>query len=145
MFRRYISNRFVIPILLCLQLVPLVLFPASSFSLSTQEWWLPIVLCLLAIIALIQLVFRRSVAAWPWYLLAFSQGFNIISRLMMLLSHAAISGPSGELKPNGQYIVIAFATMLFSAFSIWYSELPEVRQKLVSSSITKQKAQIEEA
>jgi hypothetical protein len=56
----------------------------------------------------------------------------------MLLSHAAISGSGGELKPNGPYIIVAFSTMLFSAFEIWYSELPELRQKLAAKSGRKQ-------
>jgi hypothetical protein len=130
----------MIPILLCLQIVPLILFPASSYTLKTQEWWLPVLLSVLTIIALIQLLLRRSTAAWPWYLLAFSQGFNIISRLMMVLPHATVTGPGGELKANSAYLLIAFATMLFSAFEIWYSELPEVRQKVVSRNAIKQSA-----
>jgi hypothetical protein len=133
MFRKMITSRFMIPVLLCLQLVPLVVFPASSYSLKTQEWWLPVLLSLLAIIALIQILIRRSVAPWPWYLLSFSQGFNIISRIMMLLPHATITAESGQV-PNTDYIVVAFATMLLSAFAIWYSDLPEVRQKLASRS-----------
>lgn len=130
----------MIPILLCLQIVPLILFPASSYTLKTQEWWLPVLLSVLTIIALIQLLLRRSTAAWPWYLLAFSQGFNIISRLMMVLPHATVTGPGGEQKANSAYLLIAFATMLFSAFEIWYSELPEVRQKVVSRNTIKQSA-----
>jgi hypothetical protein len=138
MFRKCITNRVMIPILLCLQVVPLVLFPISSYSLKTQEWWLPVLLTLLTIIALIQVLPRHSVAAWPWYLLAFSQGLNIISRMMMLFPHATVSGEGGEVKANGSYLLIAFGTMLFSAFAIWYSELPEVRQKLAARGIIKQ-------
>jgi hypothetical protein len=130
----------MIPLFLCLQVIPLVLFPASSYSLKTQEWWLPILLSALTIIALIQLLIRRNIAAWPWYLLSFSQGFNIISRLMMLLPHATVSGEGGSVKANTLYVVIAFGTMLFSAFSIWYNELPEPRQKLASRSSSKRTA-----
>jgi hypothetical protein len=134
MFRKYITSRIMIPVLLCLQIVPLVVFPLSSYTLKTQEWWLPILLALLTIISLVQILLRRSIALWPWYLLSFSQGFNIISRMMMLLPHATQSGDGGVQMANGGYIIIAFASMLFSAFEIWYGELPEVRQKLAARS-----------
>jgi hypothetical protein len=52
----------------------------------------------------------------------------------MLLPHATISDASGGQVANTGYIVIAFATMLFSSFAIWYVELPEVRQRLASRS-----------
>jgi hypothetical protein len=137
MFRKAITSRFLIPVFLCLQIVPLVVFPASTYSLATQEWWLPILLSLLTIISLVQLLVRHSTAAWPWYLLAFSQGFNIISRMMTILPHATVSVDGGGQAANGEYIAIAFASMLFSAFEIWYGDLPEVRQKLASRSISK--------
>jgi hypothetical protein len=137
MFRKYITSRFMIPVLLCLQIVPLVIFPLSTYTLKTQEWWLPILLALLTIISLVQLLLRRSVAAWPWYLLSFSQGFNIISRMMMLLPHATRSAEGGVQVANGEYIIVAFAAMLFSGFEIWYGELPELRQKLAARSIGK--------
>ena len=45
----------------------------------------------------------------------------------MLLPHATRGAESGGQEANWAYILVAFATMLFSAFEIWYSELPEVR------------------
>ena len=131
MFRKLLTSRGMIPLLLCLQVVPLVVFPASAYSFKTQEWWLPLLLTILTLISLVQVLIRRSIAAWPWYLLAFSQGFNIISRIMMLLPHATVSVEGGGQAANGEYIAIAFAAMLFSAFEIWYCELPELRQKLL--------------
>jgi hypothetical protein len=132
MFRKYITSRFMIPVLLCLQIVPLVVFPLSSYTLKTQEWWLPVLLALLTIISLVQIFMRRSPAPWPWYLLSFSQGFNIISRIMMLLPHATQSGEGGAQVANGTYII-----MVFSGFEIWYGELPEVRQRLSARSAVK--------
>ena len=131
MLRKLLSNRVAINIILCLQLVPLLIFPASSYSPSTQEWWLPIVLSFLVIVALVQLIFRKSQAAWPWYLLAFSQGFNIISRLMMLLPHTT-QNAAGVQVFNADYFVIAVVAMIVSAFEIWYCELPEVRNRLLA-------------
>lgn len=137
MLRRYITGRGIIPLLLCLQIAPLVVFPASSYSLSTQEWWLPFFLSILTIVALVQLLIRKNVSVWPWYLLSFAQGFNIISRLMMVLPHATISGADGSVSANVPYLVISFASLIISALAIWYNELPEVRQKLASRATPK--------
>jgi hypothetical protein len=137
MFRKYITSRIMIPVLLCLQIIPLVLFPMNIYTIKTQEWWLPVLLALLTIISLVQILLRRSTAPWPWYLLSFSQGLNIISRMMTLLPHAAQSGEGGGQVINATYVLVAAVTMLFSGFEIWYSELPEVRQKLAARSIGK--------
>jgi hypothetical protein len=137
MFRKFITGRVMIPVLLCLQVLPLVAFPLNVFSLSTQEWWLPAFLTLLTIISLVQILLRRDLASWPWYLLSFAQGLNIISRMMMLFPHATVSvdTAAGETQvANTGYLVIAFVTMLVSAFEIWYCELPEVRQRLAARS-----------
>ena len=127
----------MIPIILCLQIAPLVVFPLKSYSLTSQEWWLPMLLTLFSIIALVQVLARRAQATWPWYLLSFAQGFNIISRLMMVMPHATSMAQGGGVLVNGTYLVIAFAAMLCSAFEIWYCELPDVRQKLASKSVAK--------
>jgi len=131
MLRRFLSNPIAVYFLLCVQLVPLLIFPTSSYSPKSQEWWLPVVLSFLVIIALVQLIFRKSRAAWPWYLLAFSQGFNIISRLMMLLPHATVN-IAGEQVFNTGYVIIAAVSMIISAFEIWYCDLPEVRNRVLA-------------
>jgi hypothetical protein len=121
----------MIRILLCLQIVPILALPSSSYSLKTQEWWLPAFLALLTVISLVKILPRRSLAPWPWYLLAFSQGFNIISRIMTLLPHAMLySEASQGMVANSPYIVISISAMLFSAVELLYCELPDVRQKL---------------
>lgn len=132
MLRKFLTGRVMIPLVLCLQILPLLAFPPSSFSLSSQELWLPILLSVFTVISLVQLLLRKSLAAWPWYLLAFSQGFNIISRMMTLFPHATQAGAGGAQTANADYLLIALAAMLFSAFEIWYGDLPEVRQKLAS-------------
>jgi hypothetical protein len=126
MFRRLLTRPRVIPVLMCLQIVPLLLFPASAFSAKTQEWWLPVLLAFLTILALVQLYLRRSVAMWPWYILSFCQGLNIISRLMMLMPHATVVADGGQ-RFNGAYVGLSVLAMLFSAAALWYGELPEVR------------------
>jgi hypothetical protein len=130
--RKVLSMRGMIPVVMCLQVVPLLIFPASAYSIKTQEWWLPVLLTFLVIIALVQLLIRKSRASWPWYLVAFAQGVNIISRIMMLLPHTTVNHAGTQVFNTG-YFVIAVVAMLLSAFEIWYNELPEVRRGLFSS------------
>jgi hypothetical protein len=131
MLRKFLTHRVTIIVILWIQLVPLLIFPASAYSPNSQQWWLPVFLSCLVVIALVQLVLRKSVASWPWYLLAFSQGFNIISRLMMVLPHAT-ENVGGVERFNADYVIIAAIAMLLSAFEIWYCELPEVRNRLLA-------------
>ncbi len=132
MFRKIISSRGMIPVFMCFQVVPLLLLAPSSYSLKSQEWWLPALLTVLVIISLVQILIRKSPISWPWYLISFSQGFNIISRLMMLLPHATRNNEGVQVF-NTAYVVIAIISMLLSAFEIWYNDLPEVRRNLLSA------------
>ena len=123
--RQFLINPKVITTILILQFVPLVLFPPASFAATTQEWWLPLLMAVLIMIAIIQ-IFRKATTIWPWNLLSFSQGFNIISRLMMIMPHA-IRNENGAQFFNGQYVFLSLIAMALSAFMLWYTELPEVR------------------
>jgi hypothetical protein len=122
----------MIPVVMCLQVLPLLVFPPSSYSVKSQEWWLPVLLTFLVVIALVQLLIRKTQALWPWYLVSFAQGVNIISRIMMLLPHTTVNR-EGNQQFNSEYFIIAVVAMLISAFEIWYNELPEVRRKLLSA------------
>jgi hypothetical protein len=119
----------VIALILSLQFIPLLLLPASSYGPTTQEWWLPVLLSFLALIAVIELVVRRSSAAWPWLLIAFAQGFNIISRLMLIWPHATET-VNGAMVMNWTYVLMTLAAFAMSAFYLWYVEQPEVRMGL---------------
>lgn len=120
----------VIIVVLILQVIPLLLFPAKSFAPTTQEWWLPMLLVLMALIADFQLIVRRSTAATPWYLMSFAQGFNIISRLMMLWPNLTRTTEQGTAA-NWSYVILTFAAMLLSALLLWYIEKPAVRVGLL--------------
>jgi zinc transporter ZupT len=126
MQRRAIANPALIIAVLVLQLIPLVLFPAESFSPSTQEWWLPVLLAVMVIIADVYLIVRRTPAPWPWTLLAFAQGVNIISRLMMVWPHSA-NQVGTDWVLNVPYIALSLISILISAFLLWYLEQPDVR------------------
>ena len=127
--RKFLSQRGLIPVVMCFQVVPLLLFPPESYSIQSQEWWLPALLTFLVIIALIQILIRRTQAAWPWYLVSFAQGISIISRIMMLLPHATVNNEGTQVF-NATYFVIAVISILLSASAIWYNDLPEVRRSL---------------
>ena len=130
--RKVLSLRGLIPVIMCFQVVPLLAFPPSSYSVKSQEWWLPVLLTFLVVISLVQILIRKSQASWPWYLVSFAQGVNIISRLMMLLPHTTVNN-AGTQEFNTAYFLVAVAAMLLSAFEIWYNELPEVRRSLHSA------------
>jgi hypothetical protein len=139
MHRRALFRPGVIVLVLILQFIPLLLFPAASFASTTQEWWLPILLAIMALVSVVQLVIRRSPSAWPWYLIAFAQGFNILSRVMMLWSHAVITTDGGNAV-NWPYVLMTFLSIGMSAFVLWYCEKPEVRMGLLRTQPATAKA-----
>ena len=129
MNRRAITSPGAIRGILLLQFVSLVLFPPESFSARSQEWWLPVLLAVMVVTAVVQLLARRSSAVWPWHLMIFAQGFNIISRLMMVWAHATITVGTATVF-NLPYVALTSLAMTASAFLLWYFELPEVRMGL---------------
>lgn len=116
--------------ILFLQLIPLIILPPSSFSMDTQEWWLSVLLMLFALIATIEIVFRHNESNWPWDLIGFSQGFNIISRLMLIMPHATTL-VNGQQVFNSVYVTISIVSMLMSAFVLWYIAKPETRTAIM--------------
>ena len=126
MQRRAIATRGFIVGALFLQLIPLVLFPPESFSPNSQEWWLPVLLAAMILVACSELILRGSHQLWPWHLMSFSQGFNIISRLMMVWPHATKT-VAGATVVNLPYVSLSAVSMAMSAVLLWYLELPDVR------------------
>jgi Ni,Fe-hydrogenase I cytochrome b subunit len=74
----------------------------------------------------VELIFQQRDVMWPWYLISFSQGFNLISRLMMIMPHATMND-NGVQVANIPYLVLTVIAMILSGFLLWYSELPDVR------------------
>jgi len=126
MQRRHIASHTIIAAILVSQLIPLLLFPPQSFSPNSQEWWLPVLLAVMVVAAVVELLARNSRKVWPWHLMIFAQGFNIISRIMMLWAHATIT-VGGATVLNLPYIALTMVAMVWSAVLLWYFELPEVR------------------
>ena len=129
--RASLATRPAITSVLIAQFIPLLLFPPESFAPTSQEWWLPVLLAVMVLVADIELIVRRSTNVLPWNLLLFAQGFNIISRLMMLWGHATKT-VGGVTVLNLPYIALTLAAMAMSAWLLWYLELPEVRLGLLA-------------
>jgi hypothetical protein len=130
MSRRTLAGRGIIIGFLILQIIPLLLFPLQSFSTSSQEWWLPVLLAFMVILGDLQVILRGGTQLWPWHLFSFSHGFNVISRLMMLWPHATHI-VDGATVLNGPYVALTCISMAFSGYLLWYFELPDVRLGLV--------------
>jgi len=128
--RKALTSPGMIVAVLVTQFIPLILFPADAFSPTSQVWWLPALLAIMVLVADFQLILRRSTSQGPWYLIAFSQGFNIISRLMMLWPHAT-QDVGGQAVFDGVYVGLTLISLLWSVFILWYIELPEVRMGLL--------------
>jgi hypothetical protein len=128
--RRILTTPQAITIILFLQIIPLILFPPSSFTSGTQEWWLPVLLAIGMLVGVIQIVFLRSLDVRPWLLLSFAHGFNIISRLMMLMPHASYN-VGGVWRLDYVYVGLTVTAMVFSWLLLSYFEKPEVRLGLI--------------
>ncbi|WP_322791311.1 hypothetical protein [Bellilinea sp.] len=131
MLRKKLAQPNVVIILLIIQFFPILLLPPESYSPTTQEWWLPFLLAILALVASIQLVFRGAVQLWPWYLISFAHGFNIISRLMLLMPRASIL-VDGSVRLNTSYVFLTLLSIFLSALYLLYTDLPEVRISLIN-------------
>jgi len=129
MIRKIVANKNALIIILVLQFIPLAFLPPESYNMATQEWWLPVLLAVMTLFAVLRLFIRYDDSSWPWTLISFAQGFNIISRLMMFMPHAS-KIVDGVYVINTSYIVISALSMLLSAFMLWYIELPEIRPLL---------------
>jgi hypothetical protein len=110
--------------------VPLVLFPPESYAPTSQEWWLTVLLVVMVLAADVELIGRRSDKTWPWHLIGFAQGFNIISRLMMLWPHATVI-VDGNTVFNAAYVVLTLIAMVWSGLMLVYIDWPEVRSGLL--------------
>ncbi len=130
MQRQSLTTRGMIVLILILQIIPLILFPLDAFSPQSQEWWLPAMLVVMVLVADFEIIVRGGMEVWPWTLMFFAQGLNIISRLMMLWPHA-VKSAGGNLVLNLPYIVLTLLSIALSTFILIYGEWPEVRATMV--------------
>jgi hypothetical protein len=126
----FLIQRPVIIIILVLQIIPLILFPLDTFTASSQVWWLPALLVILTLIADFEIIVRRSSSVNPWLLIGFAQGFNVISRLMMVWPNAARTTTAGTVI-DWVYVVLTIISMAASTWLLIYTEKPAVREGLL--------------
>ncbi len=63
--RKPLATRPAITTILIAQFVPLLLFPADSFASTSQEWWLPVLLAVMVLVADVELIVRRTTQVRP--------------------------------------------------------------------------------
>jgi hypothetical protein len=126
MFRSFLLRPTVARLIIALQVLPVIALRPRGYSVSSQEWWLPTLLAVLAMISAARVLIRGTGAPWPWYLFSFAQGFSIISKLMMFMPHASTI-VDGVQRLDTTHVAVSISSMALSAFVIWYCEQPEVR------------------
>ncbi len=105
------------------QFIPLLLYPPASLA-SANPVILGIAIVILAFVGY-NLILRRR---WAKVLTIFFQGFNIIVRLMLLLSQGANQikkdGSGGGL--NWDVIIVSLAAIAISAVIMYRFDVPEI-------------------
>jgi hypothetical protein len=107
-----------------LQWIPLLLFPPSTFGSS-----LPVVGVVIAALLALGVVMWRG-RGWALTLAIFLQGFNVIVRLMILLSHAVGPESSGS-NVDVPFIVTSLLAMALSAWYLYRLDKPDTRVVLI--------------
>jgi hypothetical protein len=130
MQRPPLYSRLAINLILILQVIPLLLFPTEVYAPDSQQWWLPAMLTVMAIVAVVNVFIRGGSRLWPWLLIAFVQGINIISRLMLVWPQGS-TATGGVTTLDVPYIVTTIVALLLSFFMLWYTEKPAVREGLL--------------
>jgi hypothetical protein len=128
MSRIELANPNLIKSILFLQFIAILLFPLSTYELHSQTWWLPAMLVILALVGVIR-IFRKPVPMWAIYLISFAHGFNIISRLLMIMPQSTQSADGSPF--NAAFFLFAVLSMALSTFVLWYVEKPAVKQYLL--------------
>lgn len=132
MRRSFLSQPSVIIAILLLQIIPLVLFPLNVFQPTGQIWWLPAILVICTLVADFQIIVRRSNSVNPWLLIGFAQGFNVISRLMMVWPNATLTSEAGT-SVNWVYLALTIISIAASWWLLIYTEKPEIREGLLKA------------
>ena len=118
------SSRRLAP-LFFLQVIPLVLYPPALMANGA------VVLAVVAVayLALGFLAWRGR--AWALTLSIFSQGFNVIIRLMMFFSHA-VTLQGGQRITDVAWIVTAVLAIAMSTWFLLRLDRPDVRQMITA-------------
>jgi uncharacterized membrane protein (DUF2068 family) len=110
------NKRFLLPIIL-LQFIPIVLFP-----LETLQSGIPVVGVVILLFALLGYGLWRG-RTWGLYMSIFTQGLNIIIRMMMFFPHAVSEQGVWDLT----YIVINVVSMALSGWFLLRFQRPDIQ------------------
>ena len=132
MRRTFLYQPPVIIAILLLQIIPLLLFSPYVYNPKSQAWWLPLFLVVLVLIADFEIIIRRSHSVNPWLLIGFAQGFNIISRMMMVWPNATVTTETGTAA-NWPYLIMTIFSMAVSGWLLVYTEKPAIRDGLLAA------------
>ena len=124
--RSFLLRPTVARMIIALQVLPVIALRPRGYAVTSQEWWLPALLSVLALVSAARVLIRGTNAPWPWYLFSFAQGFSIISKLMMFMPHASTM-VDGAQRLDVTHVLVSICSMAVSGFVIWYCERPEVR------------------
>jgi len=130
MVREVVTKKPFVSAVLILQFIPFALFPANIYKPTSQDWWLPVLLLVMVAVADIEIFIQKRDVDWPWNLMSFAQGLNIISRAMMLFPRATINSNGNQIF-NGPFVAYSLISMLLSALMLWFLEQPEVRMTML--------------
>lgn len=118
------SSRRLAP-LFFLQVIPLVLYPPGLMAAGA------VVLAVVAVAYLVLGFLAMRGRAWALTLIVFSQGFNVIIRLMMFFSHA-VTLIGDQRIPDIAWIVTALLAIAMSTWFLLRLDRPDVRQLMTT-------------
>jgi hypothetical protein len=114
-----VSGRRLILFVAIFQFIPLLLYP-PQILLSVSPIFLVIAVLLLALVGW-QFVQRQ---AWASIFSTFLQGFNIITRIILLFPHALINQGAGEV--NYLFLTTGVLAILLSIYFLYLLSRPEL-------------------
>ena len=118
------SSRRLAP-LFFLQVIPLVLYPPALLANGAAV----LAVVAVAYLGLGFLAYRGR--AWALTLTIFSQGFNVIIRVMMFFSHAVVL-TGDQRTPDIAWIVTAILAIVMSTWLLLRLDRPDVRQLITA-------------
>jgi hypothetical protein len=109
-----------------LQIIPLLIYPPETLKSG-----LVIVGIMVVVFALLGYGLWRG-RNWALSLSLTLQGFNVVSRLLMLFPNSLAGGPGGSFGFDFVYIVLGVVSIALSLFFLLRLDRPDVRATIVS-------------
>ncbi len=116
------QKKFLFPIII-LQIIPIIIFPLKTIASAIS---------IFGFVALVFVLLGYGLwrgRSWALSMSIFIQGFNIITRLMMLFPHAIHKDGSGW---DVSYLIMAIISMAISGWFLVRLDKPDVRSLIVA-------------